>query len=77
MRDWPISEHDPWAVLARYNAEVSRGLMHTDEWRAEMDYRQQRFDEEQHAKLIDRGFTDVGGGVMCRPATPRPWWRFW
>ena len=33
-----------WAQLALYNAEVSRGLVHTDEWKAAMAVQQAEFD---------------------------------
>lgn len=32
-------------TLARYNAEVSRGIRHTDEWRRRMSTIQRAFDE--------------------------------
>lgn len=73
MRDWRISE-DPWATLARYNAEVARGIVHTDEWRSDMANLQQQFNAEQRANLIDRGFQDCGDGVL-RHDEPRSWWR--
>jgi hypothetical protein len=35
-----------FAVLARYNSEKDRGLVHTAEWKAKMVEEQRRFDEE-------------------------------
>lgn len=34
--------------LADYNAEVNRGLMHTDEWKAKMAVEQRRFNKKQY-----------------------------
>jgi hypothetical protein len=34
-------------VLARYNSEVSRGIVHTPEWKAEMAKLQERFNAGQ------------------------------
>lgn len=34
-----------YADLALYNAEVGRGLMHTEEWQAKMEKQQQEFNE--------------------------------
>lgn len=33
-----------WDALAQYNAEVARGLVHTDEWKAKMAAEQEKFD---------------------------------
>lgn len=49
MRD--ISE---WSRLATYNAEVSRGVVHTDAYDAFMAAEQARFDAAQIAKYPDR-----------------------
>jgi hypothetical protein len=35
-----------YGQLAAYNAEVARGIVHTDEWKAKMAELQRRFDEE-------------------------------
>lgn len=32
--------------LARYNAEVARGIVHTTEWKAKMAEQQRRFENE-------------------------------
>jgi hypothetical protein len=53
---WRLAE-DPWITLGRYNAEAARGIVHTDEWRAEMAQLQQRFDEHQREQLIARGMS--------------------
>ena len=39
----------PWEYerLARYNGEASRGIVHTDEWKAEMADLQRRFDDSK------------------------------
>lgn len=41
--DFPL---ETWEVerLAIYNAEVSRGIAHTDQWRQQMERLQRRFD---------------------------------
>lgn len=39
-------------MLALYNSEVARGIVHTDEWKAVMAALQKRFNEEQRFKLI-------------------------
>lgn len=36
-----------WWNLATYNAEVSRGIVHTDAWKARMRREQDIFDAEQ------------------------------
>ena len=35
-----------WGDLATYNAEVSRGLVHTPEWKAKMAEKQKQYNEE-------------------------------
>ena len=35
---------DEFNVLARYNAELAQGLVHTSEWREHMATLQERFD---------------------------------
>jgi len=42
-----------WIELSMYNAEVARGLVHTEEWKAKMAEEQRLFDEEQTSKKTD------------------------
>jgi hypothetical protein len=53
-----------WDNLARYNGEVARGLVHTEEWRAKMVADQEEFDREQRY-------------LMTLPPAPVPWWKRW
>ena len=42
---------DAWIdVLARYNSERARGIMHTPEWQAEMAGFQRKFNEREGAR---------------------------
>jgi len=52
-------------VLARYNAERSRGLVHTDMWQRSMVELQARFDIDMARRR------DFGAHVLV------PWWRRW
>ena len=76
MRDWRLTEN-PWDTLARYNAEVARGLVHTDQWRIDMADLQRQFDEEQHARLIDEGFHLNADGTAWKLARQPSLWRRW
>ncbi len=42
MKEWK-PEYD---ILALYNAEVSRGIVHTPEWHAKMKIVQKEYDKE-------------------------------
>jgi hypothetical protein len=42
---------ESFEALARYNAEVARGLVHTPEWAAEMARVQRAFDEQAAAAV--------------------------
>ena len=42
---------DKWNVLANYNAERARGIVHTPEWDELMREHQEAFDEEQRLKI--------------------------
>ena len=53
-------EEHRWNALATYNSEVARGLVHTPEWRKKMAEEQKLFDEEQHQRYLDEGWTLVG-----------------
>lgn len=51
-------------ALAKYNGEVARGIVHTEEWRAEMAADQREFDQEQR-------------WLMTQPPKRIPWWKRW
>jgi len=71
--DWRLTE-DPWVTLGRCNAEVARGIVHTEDWRTEMANLQRQFNEEQRDKLIEQGMTDRGDGMWMAATKPRRWW---
>ena len=48
-----MSQPDNFEMLAVYNAERARGIMHTPEWQARMAALQVKFDEAVRAKLPD------------------------
>ena len=48
-----MSQPDSFEMLAVYNAERARGIMHTPEWQARMAALQVKFDEAVKAKLPD------------------------
>ena len=78
MSEWEIVSLGPtYDDLARYRAEVHRGIVHTDEWRAKMADLQSHWDAEQRAKLIADGYEQVNGKVWIGPSKPsrRRWWR--
>jgi hypothetical protein len=83
MRKTPgtlIREHEI-NTLARYNAEVARGIVHTEEWKIKMAGYQARYnrDEQQRvlAELKASGATveEAYGGFFIIPARRRRWWR--
>jgi hypothetical protein len=45
MSDWHETMPAEFEPLAVYNAETTRGIVHTEEWRQRMADLQQRFDE--------------------------------
>jgi hypothetical protein len=48
MFSWRRREPDNrWWRLATYNAEVARGILHTEEWKERMRREQDIFDAEQ------------------------------
>lgn len=53
-----------WVDLATYNAEVSRGVVHTPEFAAQMALRQAEFDAEARKECEQEG-------VICVEADPR------
>lgn len=82
MSDWEIVQLGAdRADLARFNAEVARGIIHTDEWRAKMAEVQAQFDAERRQRLIADGYEQVNDGNWwigpCAPASSRPWWKRW
>lgn len=54
-RDIYFDEHR-WDKLATYNAEVSRGIVHTEEWKALMAKEQETFNEFQYGPNWRRKF---------------------
>jgi hypothetical protein len=56
-------------ILARYNAEVARGLVHTDEWRAGMAYFQEQLDRNR-----DQSTFTTTDDASQRAKSP-DWWR--
>jgi hypothetical protein len=46
--------HEEINQLATYNAEISRGLLHSQEWIAKMQELQRRFDREYAAQVSER-----------------------
>lgn len=67
-----------WTLLATYNAERHRGLVHTPEMDAAMAIEQARFDAEREAQLVAEGWTPMVGGGWIRvdPSPPRRrWWK--
>jgi hypothetical protein len=57
-------QEDRWLPLATYNAEVSRGIVHTPEWKAKMADWQKLFD----AEMAER----YGGKPRFVPSKPDP-----
>lgn len=53
---WPKKEKDKvfwepqFQVLATFNSEVARGLLHSEEWKAKMAQTQRWYDEKLRAK---------------------------
>lgn len=61
-------------MLGRYNAERSRGLVHTPEWQQQMADLQSRFDEEMKTRYIaakDHPPVWLGPSMQIRRTT---WW---
>ena len=52
--------------LAVYNAECSRGLMHTDEYRERMAKLQDEFREWNRSRLIADGFVEVESDLWLK-----------
>ena len=48
--------------LATYNAEVARGIVHTDEWKARMREEQRRFDDRNRPQPSREGPEDPAPG---------------
>ena len=72
-----LDEYPEPSQLARYNAEVARGLVHTDEWRALMAALQSHHDERERRRMERRAATEVDYGIwMTTETVPRRrWWR--
>jgi len=51
-------EHEPWKweALAQYNAERSRGIEHTNDWKKIMASQQEQFNREQREDAEARGY---------------------
>jgi hypothetical protein len=49
--------------LARYNAEVSRGIVHKPEFVARMRTLRADFDEWTHQQILAEGFVETSPGV--------------
>lgn len=47
-----MSVADEFADLARYNAEVARGIVHTEAWKGRMAHEQKRFDWAAKRELL-------------------------
>ena len=60
-------EHE---LLGRYNAETSRGLVHTEEWARYMAVLQEYFDDDMRAQ-------DAARQRSVELALVLPWWRRW
>ena len=54
-------------VLAIYNSERARGLLHDPEWQADMTSLQEIFDRGQQEKLLAQGYRDLGDGLWVGP----------
>ena len=54
MSLWGRRNAEPYEFndLARYNAEVARGIVHTPEWREKMAEEQRRFNEQQRKRIL-------------------------
>lgn len=50
----------PFAVLFTYNAEVSRGIVHTPAWKARMAELQAEWDEDRESARVDRLTAEAG-----------------
>ena len=56
---------DEFTVLATFNSEVARGIVHTEDWRQRMEAEQARFDaaRDEWNRNLPYGF-DGSGGMM-------------
>jgi hypothetical protein len=57
-------------LLGRYNAEKSRGLVHTEEWARYMAELQERFEDDMRAQ-------DAARQRLAELVLVLPWWRRW
>lgn len=64
-----------WNALGTYNAEVSRGIVHTPEWDDRMAEDQRLFDAEVVAGYEARGGRRVEGGWSIPPPPASRWAR--
>lgn len=62
--------------LATYNAEVGRGLVHTEDWRWLMEREQTWFDDTRKQKLIAAGGYETSPGIWLVPKPKHRWWVF-
>lgn len=75
VRDSGMSAEHRISRLATYNAEVYRGIVHTDEWHEMMGKEQAWFDRRNRDELIAQGGKEVGRGVWLVPSEPKQRWR--
>jgi hypothetical protein len=54
------------SVLARYNGEVARGIMHTREWKEKMAKEQEWFNEKRRRRLLAEGYTEYEDGLWAK-----------
>jgi len=68
----PLNSYDR-DILATYNAERSRGILHTEEWQARMAGLQQRWADNLRAEIIRKSgrtmiLPDTGVRIVAEPA---------
>lgn len=58
---------DEFDALATYNAECSRGIVHTPEYHAKMEEERERFNDKQRERLRAEGAKEVSPGCWITP----------
>lgn len=71
VRDSGMSDDARLSRLATYNAEVYRGVVHTDEWHEMMGKEQAWFDQRNRDELIAHGGEEIRPGVWMLPKPRR------